>query len=106
MSSPTPPASSPEQRAVALAKATEARRVRAEIKELLKTGTLTLAEVLVRAESEDYIGGLKVMTVLESMPGMGKIKAKRLMESLEVASNRRLRGLGDRQRSALLAEFG
>jgi transposase len=106
MSSPTPPASSPEQRAVALAKATEARRVRAEIKELLKTGTLTLAEVLDRAESEDYIGGLKVMTVLESMPGMGKIKAKRLMESLEVASNRRLRGLGDRQRSALLAEFG
>lgn len=105
MSSPTPPASSPEQRAVALAKATEARRVRAEIKELLKTGTLTLAEVLDRAESEDYIGGLKVMTVLESMPGMGKIKAKRLMESLEVASNRRLRGLGDRQRSALLAEF-
>lgn len=106
MSSPKPPDSSPEQRAVALAKATEARRVRAEIKELLKTGTLTLAEVLDRAESEDYIGGLKVMTVLESMPGMGKIKAKRLMESLEVASNRRLRGLGDRQRSALLAEFG
>lgn len=106
MSSPTPPASSPEQRAVALAKATEARRVRAEIKELLKTGTLTLAEVLDRAESEDYIGGLKVATVLESLPGMGKIKAKRLMESLEVASNRRLRGLGERQRSALLAEFG
>lgn len=106
MSSPTPPASSPEQRAVALAKATEARRVRAEIKELLKTGTLTLAEVLDRAESEDYIGGLKVATVLESLPGMGKIKAKRLMESLEVASNRRLRGLGERQRSALLAQFG
>lgn len=106
MSSPTPPATSPEQRAVALAKAAEARRVRAEVKELLKTGTLTLAEVLDRAEAEDYIGGLKVKSVLESLPGMGKIKAKRLMESLEVASNRRLRGLGERQRSALLAQFG
>jgi hypothetical protein len=105
VSSPNPPSTTPEQRAVALAKAAEARRIRAEIKELLKTGSLSLAEVFERAETEDYIGGLKVETVLESLPGMGKIKAKRFMEAIDVASNRRLRGLGERQRSALLAEF-
>jgi len=101
-----PPASSPEERARALQKAAEARRVRAEVKELLKTGSITLAELLDRAEREDFIGGLKVETALQSLPGMGKIKAKRLMESIDIAPNRRLRGLGERQRSALLGQAG
>ena len=100
-----PPQLSDEQRAAALAKAAEARRVRAEVKELLKMGTLTLSEVLERAESDSLIGGIKVSAVLSSMPGTGKVKAKRLMESLGIADNRRLRGLGDRQRAALLDEF-
>ena len=85
-----------------MAKAGEARRLRAEIKELLKTGSLTLLEVMGRSDTEDYIGGMKVESVLESLPGLGKIKTKRLMEELGIASNRRLRGLGERQRAALL----
>jgi hypothetical protein len=106
VTAPQPPQITPEQRAAALAKAGEARRIRAEIKELLKTGSLTFSEVLDRAGSEEYIAGLKVESVLESLPGMGKIGAKRLLESLEIAPNRRLRGLGDRQRKALLAKLG
>ncbi|MGH8957527.1 MAG: integration host factor, actinobacterial type [Acidimicrobiia bacterium] len=106
MAPPQPPQITPEQRAAALAKAGEARRIRAEIKELLKTGSLSLREVFDRAESEEYVAGLKVESLLESLPGMGKIGAKRLLERLEIASNRRLRGLGDRQRKALLAELG
>jgi len=97
-----PPAITPEQRAAALVKAGEARRLRAEVKELLKTGSVTLVEVLERGETEGYIGGMKVKSVLESLPGLGKIKTKRLMEELGIASNRRLRGLGERQRAALL----
>jgi hypothetical protein len=89
-----------------LEQAAAARRVRAEVKELLKTGSITLPELLERAESEEFVGGLKVSTVLESLPGMGKIKAKRLLESLGIAENRRLRGLGERQRSALLSQAG
>lgn len=100
-----PPELSEEQRAAALAKAAEARRVRAETKELLKTGTLTFAEVLDRAAEDELIGGIKVESLLASMPGTGKVKAKRLMEKHEIADNRRLRGLGDRQRAALLNEF-
>ena len=100
-----PPQLSEEQRAAALARAAEARRVRAETKELLKTGTLTFAELLKRAAEDELIGGIKVAALLSSMPGTGKVKAKRLMEKHEIADNRRLRGLGERQRAALLDEF-
>ncbi len=68
-------------------------------------GTLTLPELFERAESDDLIGGIKVAAVLSSMPGTGKVKAKRLMEALGIADNRRVRGLGERQRAALLDEF-
>lgn len=101
-----PPEISPEQRERALAKAAEARRVRAEIKELLKLGSITFPELLERADNDDIVGGIKVAAVLASMPGTGKIKAKRMMEAHGIADNRRIRGLGDRQREKLLAEFG
>lgn len=101
-----PPQLSEDQRAQALARAAEARRVRAEVKELLKTGSITFAELLEKAQAEDLIGGLKVESVLASMPGTGKVKAKRMMEAHGIADNRRLRGLGEKQRAALLAEFG
>lgn len=100
-----PPKLTPEQRRAALAKAAEARRVRAEVKELLKTGSLTFPEVLERAESDDIIAGTKVAAVVVSLPGVGKVKGKRLMEELGIAPNRRLRGLGTRQRQALLERF-
>ncbi len=100
-----PPELSDEQRAAALAKAAEARKIRAEIKELLKTGSLSFSDLLQRADEDGIVAGLKVATVLSSMPGTGKVKAKRMMELHGIAENRRLRGLGDRQRDALLQEF-
>ena len=100
-----PPELTEEQREAALAKAAQARRVRAEVKELLKTGTITFAEVLERAAADDLVAGIKIESVLASMPGTGKVKAKKLMEKHEIADNRRLRGLGERQRAALLQEF-
>jgi hypothetical protein len=100
-----PPKLTDEQRRAALAKAAEARKVRAEVKELLKTGSMRLSDLLQRAESEELLAGLKVESLIAAMPGTGKIKAKRLMESLGIASNRRIRGLGDKQKKALIAEF-
>lgn len=96
---------SDDQRAAALERAAQARRVRAEIKELLKSGSLDFQGLLDRAAEDDLIGGIKIAAVLSSMPGTGKIKAKRMMEELGIADNRRLRGLGEKQRAALLAEF-
>lgn len=100
-----PPKLTDEQRKAALAKAAEARRVRAEVKELLKTGSMRISELFEKADNDDLIAGLKVESLIASMPGTGKIKAKRLMESIGIAENRRIRGLGENQKAALLAEF-
>ncbi len=100
-----PPKLTDEQRKAALAKAAEARRVRAEVKELLKTGSMRIPELFEKAENDDLVAGLKVESLIASMPGTGKIKAKRLMESIGIAENRRIRGLGVNQKEALIAEF-
>ncbi|WP_181997334.1 integration host factor, actinobacterial type [Corynebacterium diphtheriae] len=95
-----------EQRKEALAKAAEARKARAELKEQLKRSDITLKEVLDKASLDEIIGKTKVSALLESLPKVGKVKAKEIMEELEIAQTRRLRGLGDRQRRALLERFG
>jgi DNA uptake protein ComE-like DNA-binding protein len=100
----TPPQLTPEQRTAALAKAAEARTARAEIKQRLKMGSMSLAEAL---ESDDVnVGKLKVVSLLESLPGVGKVKARRLMEEVGIADNRRVQGLGAQQRQRLLEELG
>ena len=100
-----PPKLTDEQRAKALERAAEARRVRAEVKELLKTGSMNLSELFTKAGSDDLVAGLKVESLIAAMPGTGKIKAKRLMEEIGIADNRRIRGLGDKQKEALLTAF-
>jgi hypothetical protein len=95
----------PEQRRAALVKAAEARRIRAELKQMLKAGEVTLAQVLDRAETADALAKMKVSDVIEAMPAYGPVKARRLMEELDIAQTRRIRGLGPRQREALLATF-
>jgi hypothetical protein len=94
-----------EQRAAALEKAAAARRARAELKERLKRGGTTLRDVLDQADSDEVLGKMKVSALLEALPGVGKVRAQQIMERLEIAPSRRLRGLGERQRKALLAEF-
>lgn len=101
-----PPELSPEARKAALAKAAANRRQRAELKEKLKMGSLNLAEVLDMADGDDVVARTHVVAVLESLPGLGKVKARRVMESVGISGNRRLQGLGAQQRSRLLKELG
>lgn len=100
----TPPQLSPEQRANALAKAAAARAARAELKNQLKNGAVSLAEAL--SSTDDTVGKLKVVSLLESLPGVGKVKARKLMEEIGIADNRRVQGLGQQQKQALLAALG
>ena len=87
-----------------MVKAAEARAARAEIKARLKMGSMSLVEAL---ESDDVnVGKLKVVSMLESLPGVGKVKARRLMEDIGIADNRRVQGLGAQQRKALLETLG
>lgn len=96
------PKSTPEQRRAALEKAAAARRTRAELKELLKTGSLTLPKLFERADADELVGGMKVYSLVASLPGVGKVKAGRVMSEIGIADNRRIRGLSDRQRQALI----
>ena len=100
------PTLTPEQRADALKKAAAARKKRAEIKGELKSGKRTLADVLQKAEGDDTVGKMKVSTVLESLPGVGKVRAQKTMEELDISVTRRVRGLGSKQRQLLLEKFG
>lgn len=100
------PPLTPEQRAAALEKAAAARKARAELKEQLKRNGASLADVLTQGETDDIVGKMRVSAVLESMPGVGKARAQKIMERLEISPSRRVRGLGAKQRSALVREFG
>ena len=102
---PMPPELSPDQRQAALAKAGAARRLRAELKEKLKMGSTSLPELFDMAATDETVGKMKVLTVLESLPGLGKVKARRLMEELGISESRRVRGLGVQQRETLLKRF-
>lgn len=99
------PSLTAEQQAAALEKAAMARRTRAQLKERLKRNGVSLKEVLATGSSDDVIGRMRVSEVIASMPGVGKVRAARIMEKLDIAPSRRLRGLGAKQRSALEAEF-
>jgi predicted DNA repair protein MutK len=102
---PQPPPISPEARAAALEKAAIARRQRAELKEKLKMGSITLTE-LFEQSGDEAIAKMKVLAVLESLPGLGKVKARRAMDDIGIAQTRRVQGLGANQRKALLDRLG
>ncbi|MGO1583265.1 MAG: integration host factor, actinobacterial type [Actinomycetaceae bacterium] len=95
-----------DERAAALAKAAEARRVRAEAKAKLKSGALQLSELLDSAADDDALNKLKVVALLEAMPGVGTSTARAIMAEFKIAESRRVRGLGPHQRSRLVDRFG
>jgi hypothetical protein len=101
---PLPPPLTEEQRRQALEKAAIARRKRAEVKEQLKSGRTTLGELLNRT-TDQVVGKMKVSNVLESLPGVGRVRARKIMERLDISESRRMRGLGAKQKENLLSEF-
>ncbi|MDT0201499.1 integration host factor, actinobacterial type [Nocardioides sp. AE5] len=99
------PPLTPEQRQAALDKAAASRRERAEVKNRLKNSGASISDVLREGQTNEVIGKMKVIDLLQSMPGLGKVRAKALMERLSIAESRRVRGLGIKQLAALEAEF-
>lgn len=89
-----------EQRKAALEKAAAARHARAELREKIKKGEVTLSSVL---ESDDAVATrMKVSALIESFPGYGKAKASKIMDELGISATRRVKGLGARQREQLI----
>jgi hypothetical protein len=103
---PQPPVLSAEQRAAALEKATRIRKERSEVKRQLKDGAVSLAAVLDRASRSEAIAKMRVLALLESLPAMGKVKARRLLDQVGISESRRVQGLGANQRAELLRIAG
>jgi len=99
------PPLTPEQRQAALDKAAAARRERAAVKNRLKHAQGSLAEVVQEGQTNDVIGKMKVSALLEAMPGVGKVRARQIMDELAISESRRVRGLGSNQIAALLSRF-
>lgn len=99
------PPLTPEQRQAALDKAAASRRERAEVKNRLKNSGASIVDVLAEGATNEVIGKMRVVDLLQSMPGLGKVRAKQMMERIGIAESRRVRGLGTKQVAALQKEF-
>jgi hypothetical protein len=97
------PTLTPEQREAALAKAQQARAARSALLADLKAGTLTLADVLSREDGTAR--RTMIAQVIRALPGVGPARTAAVMERAGISPDRRVGGLGARQRAQLLAEF-
>jgi predicted N-acetyltransferase YhbS len=97
------PSLTPAQRSAALQKAATVRKERAAVLDDLKQQRRSLREVL--DDNAEVVGKIKVRRLLEALPGVGKVRAGRLMEELQVSDGRRIQGLGGRQKERLLEKF-
>ncbi|MCA0251771.1 MAG: 30S ribosomal protein S13 [Actinobacteria bacterium] len=95
-----------EQLEAARAAATQARRARAELKNDVRSGKVSLAEALDASAGDDVLAHIKVVDLLKAVPRVGEKRATVVMEKLDIAPNRRIRGLGRHQLAGLRAEFG
>ncbi len=100
------PRLTPEERQANLEKAAASRRERAEVKNRLKHSGGSIMDVLRQGQENDVIGKMRVVDLLQAMPGLGKVRARQLMGRLNISESRRVRGLGSNQIAALEREFG
>lgn len=98
------PELSRDERAAALARADRARHERAEIKRRMKAGDIGMSDLL--AMDSEAVQRMRVLDAVKSMPGYGSAKARELMKRLRISETRRIRGLGHKQRQALVEAFG
>jgi hypothetical protein len=100
------PPLTPEQRADALVKAAAVRAARADVRTKLKHNETSLVAVLKEGRTDDVVGRMRVVSLLEAMPGVGKARSREIMQRVGIADSRRVRGLGQHQVAALEREFG
>ncbi len=100
-----PPALTPEERSAALEKAKVSRKRRAQVKNQVKSGELSIAEVLDLAKSDEIVAKMRVLELLESKSGVGKVRGAALLDKLKISRTRRIQGLGRLQAEEILREF-
>jgi len=100
-----PPQLTAEERARALAKAKESRQIRASVKARVKSGELSITDVVTMSKDDEAIAKMRVLELVESMNGVGKIRGKSILERLGISLTRRIQGLGRHQLESLENEF-
>ena len=100
-----PPKLTPEERARALAKAKESRQIRAAVKARVKSGELSITDVVTMSKDDEAIAKMRVLELVESISGVGKIRGKSILERLGISLTRRIQGLGRHQLESLENEF-
>jgi guanylate kinase len=100
-----PPRLTDEQRLKALEKAANSRKRRAFVKSELKDGALDIEAVLELSKTDEAVANMRVRELLESLSGVGKVRALTLMERLEISPTRRVKGLGRHQITHIRNEF-
>ncbi len=98
---PTPPTLSQEQRVEASRLAVANRRRRAEVKRQVKSGELSLDELFDLAAHEECVAQMRAYDLISALPAIGEVKAERIMKNASIATTRRIRGLGPKQRAEL-----
>lgn len=100
-----PPRLSDEERTRALEVAKLSRQERARVKAEIRKGEISFSQFIESAENNPVLAKMRVIDLLESLPGYGKIRAQAVMEKFEISPTRRVQGLGRHQRASLLKEF-
>lgn len=100
-----PPKLTPEQRSAALESAKNARQIRAKLKEQIRNGSLSVVAALDLAKNDEVLSKMRVIELLESIPGLGKVRAAVMIEKLEISLTRKIQGLGVLQLQKLKKEF-
>ena len=99
------PPQTPEARDAALQKAAAARQQRMLVRHRLKFAGASITEIMMQGQGDDAIGRMKVVALLQSMPGVGKVRATQIMSEIGIADSRRVRGLGVQQIRAIANYF-
>lgn len=98
-----PPRLSRRSRRKAGQKAVLARQERARVKEEIASGEKFFFELF--ADERKSIKRMKLVDLLQSVPGIGRIRADLIMDRAEISSSRRIGGVGKRQLEILRQEF-
>ena len=95
------PERSLDQRMEALKRANDIRVKRAQLKKDLKSGDVSIEEIL--REPPEYVSTAKVFDMLMAVPKFGRVKAARLLNQCRISQSKTVGGLSDRQRAEIVS---
>ncbi len=95
-----PPKLTTQERRDALKAAVAARRSRAAFEEEIKVGKKSWKDAF--SAQDESIKKMRVRELIESLPGVGEVRAKNILEKAGISPTRRIGGVGRSQYEKLL----